>query len=267
MTRSSRSETEKRRCPRREQQLIFGVTTMKSHDFVLGFLLYAMLIAGVVVSSRAQNDAALKQEVQKLVAQDDSKGVEELIGKEETFGSDSEVLPNLNNLASIGFVLVDSTNAKLYWLGRRAFWDVILKPAPNVYLAARLVYPLKRGVLTAGAENEVPYMANVSSDMYAAIRHDTFLMLAEYAQQIHATVIPGYQDQPTWTQDPDRQRRIDNEVQAEARSAKNWLAKDQNYYLIDAYSTPPRNDQELKELLDILNVQGADREKIMHDIQ
>ena len=240
---------------------------MKSSNVVLRLLLYLMLLLGAFVSSRGQDDAALKQEVQKLVVQGDSKAVEELIAKEETFGSSSGALPSVRNLASIGFVLTDSTNAKMYWLGRRAFWHVILMPSPNVYLAARTVYSEKRDVLTVGAESVMPYWGDASADMYEAIRHDTFLMLAEYARQIHATVIPGYQDQPTWTQDPDRQRRIDNEVQAEARSAKNWLAKDQNYYLIDVYSTPPRNDEELKELLDILNVQGADREKVLHDTQ
>ena len=34
---------------------------------------------------------------------------------------------------------------------------------------------------------------------------------------------------------------------------------------MDAYSHDPRDDNELKELLEILNVQGADREAVMRN--
>ena len=109
--------------------------------------------------------------------------------------------------------------------------------------------------------------------MYAAIRHDMFLMFAQYARQANAVIIPGFHNkfpgatnsaEYAMNKEPYRQNRVDDLVQAMVREELGWL-QDQTRYLIEAYSTEPRNDEELKQLLDILNIQGADRKKVMDD--
>jgi len=60
-----------------------------------------------------------------------------------------------------------------------------------------------------------------------------------------------------------KQNAVDNQVQAQASAAISLLATSHINYLINAYSHKPADDQELKLLVDILNVQGADRDRVI----
>ena len=54
-------------------------------------------------------------------------------------------------------------------------------------------------------------------------------------------------------------------MQGEDGDAISRLTTDQDYYLMGAYSHDPRDDKELKALLDLLNIQGEDRDKVMRN--
>jgi hypothetical protein len=170
---------------------------------------------------------------------------------------------------SIGDLVIGGSNAKIYWLGRKVIWQMLLKPTPNEFGAAKNVYFLKQILLSEGAEAITPYVVGLSDEEFVAIRHDTFLMLAEYGRQLQEAIIPGYSDKYTAPMnDPVgrehfKQNAIDNQVQQQALNARCSLATFDTEYLAVAYSHRPANPQELKQLLDILNVQGSDRDRLI----
>ena len=212
------------------------------------------------------SNTPLESEVAQLASRGDYASIEKLIEKQERLWKTAPSVSYFRDMRSIGSVLTGSSNAQIYWLGRKVIWDVVLKPAPNEYGAAQAVRLWKEELFFLDAEDLSPYALSVSREMFASIRHDTFLMLAEYARQANATIIPGYHNRPASLADRDKQNRIDNQVQDQARSAIRWLAEGQDNYLIEAYRRNPRDDQELKQLLDILNIQGAHRDKILERV-
>jgi hypothetical protein len=150
---------------------------------------------------------------------------------------------------------------------------MLLKPTPREYGAPRQFYLWRNTIFFLGAEDITPYVDSLRPEMFAQVRHDTFLMLSEYARQLHLTIIPDYNQKffGAMNDFAERQRlmqiEIDNQIQAQARAALSRLATDHLYYLVNAYKHEPRDDDELKTLLDIMNVQGADREHVLRDIR
>ena len=206
--------------------------------------------------------------MQALANQGDSSGIARLIEAEETLWKKAPSITYFQNMFAIGDVLIGGTNPNMYWLGRKVLWNMLSKPAPNEDFAPQEYYMYRIELFFSDAEDITTYVNNLSPDMFASVRHDTFLMLAEYARQLHATIVPGYRDKYTGGfADRHRfmQNAIDNQVQSQAKKALSLLATDHTNYLIEAYSHDPRNDQELETLLDILNVQGADRETVMRN--
>jgi hypothetical protein len=231
---------------------------------LLGLFLFACNSA----TAQLPNSFSVKQ-VQEFTNRGDYTALVELIDSEEASWKAAPKLSYFRDMSAIGEILTGSTNPKIFWLGRKAQWDALFKTTPDEYGVPHEFYFWKGSVLLSNVENITPYEDSLSPEMFALVRHDTFLMLSEYARQLHATITPGYRNKVTgaMSESADRQHymqnAIDNQVQIQARSALSLLATDHVDYLIEAYSHHPRDDEELKTLLDILNVQGADRVKVM----
>jgi hypothetical protein len=213
---------------------------------------------------------AMAKQVQAMENARDYSGIEKLIGSEESVWKTAPKIAYFQNMFSIADVLTDGTTPNMYWLGRRVLWQMLSKSAPNEYLSASKFYLWRYSMLFSDAEKITPYVENLSPEMFSAVRHDTFLMLSEYVRQLHSTIIPGYHDKYTGGVEgmsEHMQSAIDNELQRQSKIAISLLgiSNENIYYLIDAYSHDPRNDDELKALLGILNVQDADRAKVMQD--
>jgi hypothetical protein len=238
---------------------------MKIIRILFKWFCFAAIFAFAPISLLGQAGTVdLQKQVSELSAKGDYSAIVTLIDQQE---SDWRARPStsyFSNMFSIATVVIGETNAEIYWLGRKAIWKALLKPAPNLYGAAQRVRSMKEAMLFAEAENITP-LESLSPEMFTAVRHDTFLMLSEYARQARAAFLPGYHNKPVNGADPHTQNAIDNGIQAHARYAIEWLAQDQDNYLIDAYSHAPKDDEELKQLLDILNIRGAERDRIMRD--
>ena len=222
-----------------------------------------IVIFGQCFAYGQYGDTALENQVDQLAKRGDYVAVLNLI---ETQKNLAETKLNVYYFLTIGDIadtLTGELDSRFYWLGRQLVWQVLLKPTPNEMNVAQVVRLCKETLLFEAAENMGPYEFNASPEMFASIRHDTFLMLAEYARQVHATIVLGYQDKSVSLAERDKQNRIDNQVQAHAREAARWLRENQENYLIVAYSHEPRNDGELKALLDILDIQGGARDRII----
>lgn len=232
--------------------------------------IFALFLLGTYSAYGQIPNLVLAKQVEVLVNHGDHSGIVKLIDSEESAWKTAPSISYFQNMFSIGDVLTDGTTSDIYWLGRKVLWKMLFKPTPNEYLAPQEFYLWRYSIFFSDAEKITPYVDNLSPEMFAAVRHDTFLMLSEYVRQLHATIIPGYRDKYTGGVEGRQrfmQNAIDNEVQRQAKKALSLLAISNGniYYLIDAYSHDPRDDNELKALLDILNVQGADRARIMRD--
>ena len=230
------------------------------------FIIYLITIA----CAHASNPALVKR-VRELSRQDDRANLIKLVDAEEVLWKQAPSMTYFRDMLSVGDVLIGGTSPQIYWLGRVALWNMLLKPVPNEDGAPQRFYENRYEMFVSDAEDITPYVDKLSPDMFESVRHDTFLMLAEYARQMHASIIAGYRDKYSGAandlaaREHFMQNRIDNQIQAQVRKAISLLAEDHVDYLIEAYSHEPANEQELKELLDILNVQGADREKVLRD--
>jgi hypothetical protein len=232
------------------------------------FLAIQLLLA--TCANAANMDLA--KQVEQLRNQGDIKVLGNLINAEEARWQSAPNLAYFENMQSIGETLIDGTTNESYWLGRQVLWKSLLKASPNEYLAPKQFYLSRYVLFSQGAENITPFVDKLDSEQFASVRHDTFLMLIEYARQLHASIISGYvQKFPGAANDPPAKKKkliqneIDNEIQYEARRALSLLATDHLQYLMAAYSRAPRDDQELKALLDALNVQGKDRAEVWQD--
>ena len=233
-------------------------------------------LASFSVQGQLANDA-LKNQVGEFADQGSYDAVVKIVEAEENQWKAGPSIDYFRDMSSIGQMLLSKRDARFYWLGRKVVWKILLKPTPNDRFAVNLVTSWKDDLLFSAEDIN---NAKRNPEMYAAIRHDTFLMFAEYARQANATIIPGYQNKfpgatfsgfpapANWPYDmnkePYKQNRIDNLVQTAARNTLEQL-KEQTRYLIEAYSTEPRNDEELRQLLDILNIQGANRKRVMDE--
>ena len=205
----------------------------------------------------------LHKQVSDLSAQGNYAELAKLIDQQENLWKTAPGMDYFSNMSVFADFLTDAKDTQIYWLGRKVIWNVLLKPAPNTYGAPEAVYLEKRELLRVGAETTTFYVDSSSPKMFALIRHDTFLMLSEYARQAHAIIIPGFRRKPVLMSNPHTQDAIDIEAQTQAGYVLDWLSTGQDDYLIEAYSREPRDDQELKALLDILNIQGGDRGTII----
>lgn len=248
------------------------IHTMKhKHTFksIWAILVLVFLAAGSACAQVA-NPVSPKQ-VQELANQGDYAGLVKLIDAQEAGWQKTPSIGYFQDMWSIADVLTGGTTAQVYWLGRKAIWKMLLKPTPNEHLAPRQFYLWRHTMFFLGAEAITPYVNNLSPEMFAAVRHDTFLMLSEYARQLHATIIPGYRNKFAGAMNDAAERKrlmqieIDNEVQSEARAASVSLSDDtvSEQYLIDAYSHDSRDPEELKQLFDILNIRDPEREQVM----
>jgi len=237
--------------------------TLRALGGGLGFLFFAF----ISLHGQNSNPVAAKQ-VQELMHKNDYTTLVALVDSTEASWKKAPSIEYFHDMYFIGDILIGGTTQEIYWLGRKALWNMLLKPTPNEYLSPQQFYQWKYTMFFEGAETITPYVDSLSPEMFASIRHDTFLMLSEYARQLHSTIIAGYRDKYTGgaaERNRFMQNAIDNEVQRTARRALSSLPTDHIQYLIDAYSHAPKDDAELKALLDILNVQGVDREKVMRD--
>lgn len=216
------------------------------------------------------SDPDLQKRLEKLTGDKNYPEIANLITSEEASWKANPSISYFQHMWLIGEALISSTNSNSYWLGRSAVWNVLLKPAPNNVGDTRQTAELKRMGLT-DAQAITSYVDGLNPNEFAAARHDTFLMLATYAQQLRKDLIPNYHPKfPGATNDPKhdpmelpyRQNRIDNETQDEIKNALRWLSEGQEYYLTEAYSHDPRNDDELKSIFEILDIKKPDRDKV-----
>lgn len=235
------------------------------------------LASAVVQASDEAN--ALGSQVFELANQGDFRAIEKIIDAQENQWKSSPNISYFDNIKAISLALVmtGTSNDRRYWLFRTVAWDALLKPAPPVPASMDSSElwrsdNCKEDIIFA-AKGAIPYVVQASPDMYVSIRHDTALMLIEYARQIHAQLIPNYHNKPVAAgNDPDggprlRQNAIDNSVQNELQSASHRLASRKYVYdLITAYSHPPRDDEELKEVIDALGIHGTDLQEIIRRV-
>jgi hypothetical protein len=219
----------------------------------------------------ADAGASLETKVKQSLKNGDFASLNNLINEEEALWKKQPSVAYFHDMFCIGDTLTGGTTAQSYWLGRKALWDMLLKPVPSEFGAAQIVYGWKQTMLKLSAEAITPYVNNLSPDMFAAARHDTFLMLQEYASQLHQTIIPGYRDKYSgamndWAEKQRfKQNAVGNQIQAQARIALANLPTSHVQYLIDAYSHEPRDDKELEALMDILNLKQGDRNNVWRD--
>ncbi len=83
------------------------------------------------------------------------------------------------DMFAIGDILTGGTTPQSYWLGRKALWRMLCKSVPSEYGAAQQLYYWKYALLDLGAEAITPYVDNLNPEMFASVRHDTFLMLQD----------------------------------------------------------------------------------------
>jgi len=247
---------------------------MKFQKRVRSFAYSLALVLLVTPVARAENiSTELGSQAENFANQGNFFKIVELIDAEETSWKSSPSISYFENMEQIclALMMTGSSNDQRYWLFRKAAWDALLKSAPLAKDALDIwrVDNLKERLLFA-ATDAIPYVVQASPDMYVTIRHDSALMLIEYARQIYAQLVPGYRYKPVAAaNDPVgrkrlRQNEIDNAIQDEMRMASHRLASRRYVYdLTMAYSHPPRDDWELKQVLDALNIQGANRETII----
>lgn len=208
----------------------------------------------------------LEKRVAQFADQGNNAAIASLIDAQETVWKTSQT-EYFHNVYAIARALFPRSNAQEYWLGRKAIWNLLLKPVPNELDAARHVSEWKRAVIN---DAEAKVYHHINDEMFVSLRHDTFLMMSEYARQLRATIIPNYRDkwQGAMNDSAEKKRlvqnRIDNQVQFEARMALRLLAEDGEEYITQAYKHPPRDDEELTQLLDNLAIQGVHRERIIY---
>ena len=227
-------------------------------------------LATVAVHGQASNPDMAKQ-VHELANRGDYDSLVKLIDAQEALWQKAASMAYFRDMFTIADVLTGERNAQSYWLGRKVLWEMLLKTRPPIeYGAAQQFYVWKLNLFFLEAEDITPYVVGLSDDDFALIRRDTFLMLVEYARQLQETIIPGYRDKYSAPMNDSvgkqrfKQNAVDNEVQQGALFARSDLATRHINYLTVAYSHRPANPQELKQLLDILNVQGADRDRLIH---
>jgi len=242
---------------------------MKRKCTFKGFRLFFALLLFAVASAYGQySNPEMENQVRQLVNLGDYDALVKLTDTQETLWKTSPSEAYFRNMRSIGDVLTGATNNRIYWLGRKVVWNMLSKPVPNEHQAAQAVRLWKKDLLSGGAESLTPYVVGLSNEEFAVVRHDTFLVLTEYARQLHATIIPTYKykfagatNAPEYDprENPYKQNGIDNEVQTQANNAISDLPIDHVNYLETAYSHEPKDPQELKQILDTLNIQGSDR--------
>ena len=202
---------------------------MNTVNNVWKFSLFVIFFAFASISS--PGEPGLEKKVNDLSARGDYASIVKLIDQQEREWVASPSVGYFSNMFSIATLIANGeTNARIYWLGRKAMWSLLLKPTPNLYGAAQSVRSVKEAMFFLEAE-DTAHIENLSPAMYAPIRHDTFLMLSEYARQVHTTIIPGFHNKFVLGTNPHTQNAIDNQVQAEARYALRWLAQNQLSYL------------------------------------
>jgi hypothetical protein len=228
-----------------------------------------LVILGTVSLHAQSPNLGLAKQAQELVNRGEYDQLVELVDSRDALWQKSPSMAYFGDMFSLGEVLMGRTTDRIYWLGRKVIWKMLFKPIPNEYLAPRKFYLSRYQMFSEGVEDISAYVDNLSPGKFAAVRHDTFLMLWEYAKQLHQVYDPNYRQKWPGAMNDAAERKkliqneIDNEIQYETRSALSSLATDHVDYLIEAYSHDPRDDEELKMLLDILNVQGAYRAKVV----
>jgi hypothetical protein len=238
--------------------------TLKTFGIIFSFF----VVSAIFTHGQANSDFA--KMAQGLVSHGDYDALGKLIDSQETEWDNQRYMAYFQNTSVIADILARGTTQRMYWMGRKLMWKMLLKPVPNESHILTEFYISKQEMFLLAAENTAS-IESLSPEMYAPIRHDTFLMLSEYARQLHATIIPGYHPKFSGAMNDAAERKrliqnaIDNQIQQEAGFALSSLATDHINYLINAYSHEPRDDSELKTLLDILNVKNVDREKVMQD--
>src|SRR5271163_3938534 len=94
----------------------------------------AFVIAGICAQGFADEsgfDDVLEKQVIQLMNHGDYAASVKLVESQETLLKTAPSLTYFRNMTAIGDGLTGSTNAQVYWLGRKIIWKVLLKPAPN----------------------------------------------------------------------------------------------------------------------------------------
>jgi hypothetical protein len=189
-------------------------------------------------------------------------------------------------MAGIEFALLGQKSDEFYWLGRAYLWKVLFKPTPDQQGAAQQEFGLKSDLLR-DVEATGGYILNARPDMVVAARHDTCLLLEDYARQINSQLIPNYHSKPvgghysgfTFPGDPTpapvppdvirqlKQNAVDNEVQEALRRARIDLTQGYNLdNIVEPYRYFPRDNAELIDLLNTLDVQGFRRDYAIRSV-
>ena len=255
-------------------------------------LVFLSIVASAFASSLAigAKSQDLKAQVGQFADQGDLASVRNLIDTEETRWNGTPDLLYFEHMNVIGFALRDGATAdQRYWLFRKVAWATLLKAPLNGSFDLKRALRAKEELIQA-VESTTPYVSQANPDMYASIRHDTALILMEYARQVRALYTPNYKPKPVQakngplpgppsmsgtTPTPKKpgvtveelsRNRAENYDQDALRSAYAGLASDHLWYLVQAYGRQPRDNEELKGVLDALNIQGVDRETILRQV-
>ena len=245
------------------------------------FLIRAILL--ILLSSVgarcAQESNGTPEELAKKTAKyadrSDYSSIEQLIDTQESGWGASPGTSYFDNMLQIGSALAQNPKQsdERYWIFRKVVWKTLLKSYPPVKDSTEFErVDHAKAQLLFDAVNVVPYVVAANPDMFASIRHDTAMMLMEYARQIRSLIVPGYKEKPVPMNNIAERRRlfqneIDNALQREMQAALGRLSsRFYLYSIIYAYKQPPRNDEEMFELMNALNIQGSDRAMVLRQV-
>jgi len=234
------------------------------------------LLAALNTEDATVDPQALRAQVKQFAEKSDFDDIEHLVAAQDRAWKTAPSESYFQNMLAICLALGDGAmGERRYWLFRKVAWDALLKAekAARLSLDMRIVDDSGDDILRE-AWNIGSYVDQASPDMFAAIRHDTAMMVMEHEREIHALLIPGYRGKPVAPlNDPvgtqlTRQNAIDNNLQEEIGADSGRLANIQfAYYLLAAYKRPPAADQELLEVLNAVNLKDPLRMTVLREVK
>ena len=240
-------------------------------------LLIAGLLAGCFVFSsfaKANSDIdALRVKVHELSVKRNFPAIETLISAEEEGYKENPDASHLDHLVVIAAEFEgDDPKSPSYWLFRKIAWWTLLAPLPpfstpdEVRAAFRRKDGIVYDVIGSTSRNALSASGFVDSDA----RHDAAMLLMSYSNWLKSQIIPNYQNKPVapFNAGPEAekstlQNSIDNEVQEQLRLSTGTLSRNFGLELAYGYLHVPKNEQEARELVDALGIQGSDRDRIL----
>jgi hypothetical protein len=235
----------------------------------------AFLAAAHVIPCLAADDQedGLRLKVQTLLKANDYQSIKAIIDAEEADYLEHPTSAHVDRMITVGYALAhEDVKSPGYWQFRGIAWKLLLEPLPPMTEPGEPhhVFAQKESILREAMRTTFVDMLSGSKEIDPDTRHDAAMLLLSYVNWISGQIVSANMykpvapfNAPEKDQEITKSNLVFNNTQDELRNARAVLQRAFGTYLEYGYHATPHNADEIREVLDAVNIQGDLRAQIL----